>query len=72
MHAMEYFVAPSPSIFTTIFYKPFWLFQVIVAAVPFLLYNGESVIKSKVFAFHQALHSDLETKSLKIGSAGFC
>jgi dienelactone hydrolase len=72
MHAMESFLAPSPSIFTTIFYKPFWLFQVIIAAVPFLMYNGESVIKPRVFSFHEALHSDPETKSLKIGSAGFC
>ena len=72
MHAMESFLAPSPSIFTTVFYKPFWLFKVIVAAVPFLMYNGESVIKPKVFAFHEALHADPETKSLKIGSAGFC
>jgi dienelactone hydrolase len=72
MHAMESFLAPSPSIFTTIFYKPFWLFQVVMAAVPFLMYNGESVIKPRIVSFHEALRSDPETKSLKIGSAGFC
>jgi dienelactone hydrolase len=69
---MESLLAPSPSIFTTIFYKPLWLLRVIGAAIPFLFYNGESVIKPKVFKFHESLRSDPETKSLKIGSAGFC
>lgn len=69
---MESLLAPSPSIFTTIFYKPLWLLRVIGAAVTFLFYNGESVIKPKTFQFHEALRSDPETKSLKIGSAGFC
>jgi dienelactone hydrolase len=69
---MESLLAPSPSIFTTLFYKPIWLLKVISAAVPFLIYNGESTIKPNVFSFHEALHSDPETASLKIGSAGFC
>ncbi len=69
---MESLLSPSPSIFTTIFYKPVWLLQVIAAAVPFLMYNRESIIKPKVFSFHEALRSDSETKSLKVGSAGFC
>jgi hypothetical protein len=72
MHAMESFLAPSPSIFTTIFYKPFWLFRAAAAFIPFLIYNGESTIKPKIFTFHEALRSDPETKSLKLGSAGFC
>jgi dienelactone hydrolase len=69
---MESFLAPSPSILTTIVFKPFWLFRVIFAAIPFLVYNGESVIKPKVFKFHEALRADPDTKSLKVGSAGFC
>jgi dienelactone hydrolase len=69
---MESLLAPSPSILTTLLYKPIWLVKVIAAAVPFLIYNGESTIKPKVFSFHEALRSDPETKSLKIGSAGFC
>jgi len=72
MHAMESLLAPSPSIFTTIFYKPIWLLRVIGAAIPFLIYNGDGTIKPKVFSFHEALRSDPETKSLKLGSAGFC
>jgi dienelactone hydrolase len=72
MHAMESLRAPSPSIFTAIFYKPLWLLRVIGAAVPFLFFNRESVTKPKVFKFHNALRSDPETESLKIGSAGFC
>jgi dienelactone hydrolase len=72
MHAMESFLAPSPSIFTTLFRKPIWLLQVIAAAIPFLLYNGESTVRPKITAFHEALKSDPETKDLKVGSAGFC
>ena len=72
MHAMESLLAASPSIFTTIFYKPIWLFKAIAAFVPFLMFNAESVIKPKVVSFHEALRSDPETKYLKIGSAGFC
>lgn len=72
MHAMESLLSPSPSILTTIFLKPLWLFRVIGAAIPFLIYNGDSVIKPRVFNFHEALRSDAETASLKLGSAGFC
>ncbi|PMD21262.1 hypothetical protein NA56DRAFT_671044 [Hyaloscypha hepaticicola] len=72
MHAMDSFLAPSPSVFTTIFYKPIWLFHFIGAAIPFLVFNRESAVKPNVFKFHEALRNDPETKSLKIGSAGFC
>jgi dienelactone hydrolase len=72
MHAMDNFLAPSPSIFTTIFKKPIWFFQFIAAAIPFLLFNRASSITPKVFTFHQAVRNDPETKGLKIGSAGFC
>ncbi len=67
MHAMDSFLAPSPSVFTTIFYKPIWLFHFIGAAIPFLVFNRESAIKPKVFKFHEALRNDPETESLKIG-----
>jgi dienelactone hydrolase len=72
MHAMDSFLAPSPSVFTTVFYKPIWLFHFIGAAIPFLVFNRESAVKPKVFRFHEALRNDPDTKSLKIGSAGFC
>ncbi|RDL29944.1 Uncharacterized protein BP5553_10571 [Venustampulla echinocandica] len=72
MHAMESLLTPSPSIFTTIFYKPVWLVKVFVAIVPFLLTNKESAIKPKIFKFHEALRNDPETSKLKLGSAGFC
>jgi dienelactone hydrolase len=72
MHAMDNFLAPSPSIFTTIFKKPIWFFQCIAAVMPFLLFNRASSITPKVFTFHQAVRNDPETKGLKIGSAGFC
>jgi dienelactone hydrolase len=72
MRAMDNLLAPSPSIFTTIFMKPIWLFQVIAAAVPFLMFNGSSTITPKVFGFHKALREDPATKDLKVGSAGFC
>ncbi|KAG9231137.1 dienelactone hydrolase [Amylocarpus encephaloides] len=72
MHAMESLLAPSQSFFTTLFYKPIWLIRVIIAAIPFLLYNGEKVVKPKVFNFHQALKNDPATSKLSLGTAGFC
>ena len=73
MHAMDSFLAPSPSIFTTIFYKPIWLLKfVFFAAIPFLLSNKEASIAPKIYSFHQALRNDPELKGLKIGSAGYC
>jgi dienelactone hydrolase len=72
MHAMESFLAPSSSIFTTLFYKPIWLIRFAGAIIPFLVFNWETSVKLKVFKFHEALRSDPDTKSLKVGSAGFC
>jgi hypothetical protein len=62
MHVMDSFLAPSPSIFTTIFYKPLWLLKFIFAAIPFLLSNKEASIAPKIYSFHQALRNDPEIK----------
>ena len=72
MHAMESLLSPSPSWFTTIVYKPFWLLQVIRAATPFIVRNKDVVVKPCIWNFFSALRSSLETSNLKIGSAGFC
>jgi dienelactone hydrolase len=72
MHAMESFLSPSPSISTTIFYKPLWLIQFVFAAVPFFIKNGDGVIKPRIWKFHEAVRNDPETSGLKLGSAGFC
>ncbi|CAG8980117.1 hypothetical protein HYALB_00012758 [Hymenoscyphus albidus] len=69
MHAMESLLAPSPSIFTTIFYKPFWALRVLMAAIPFLLTNREKEVLPKILSFHQALR---DSTTLPIASAGFC
>ena len=71
-HAMESVLAPAPSIFTTIFYKPVWLTQVVWAAIPFLMKNGEGVVKPRIWKFHEGVRKDPETSALKVGSAGFC
>jgi dienelactone hydrolase len=72
MHAMESLLSPSPSIFTTIFYKPVWLVKVIFAAIPFLVSNKNSIIEPKVNKFFEAIHADPTTSSLKVGVAGYC
>lgn len=72
MHAMESLLAPSPSWFTTIVYKPYWLLQVVVAAIPFFMKNTDAVIKPRTWNFFTALRNDPETSALKIGAAGFC
>jgi dienelactone hydrolase len=72
MYAMENLLAPSTSIFATIFKKPFWLLRAIFAVVPFLIFNRQSTITPTIFNFHRAVRNDPETKDLKIGSAGFC
>jgi dienelactone hydrolase len=72
MYVMENLLAPSQSIFTTIFKKPFWLLRVLFAAIPFLIFNRQSTIMPTVFNFHRAVRNDPETKGWKIGSAGFC
>jgi dienelactone hydrolase len=68
---MDTFLAPSPSILTTLL-KPFYFLHVMSAAISFLMVNRQSTIIPKLFAFHKAIRADPETKDLKVASAGFC
>jgi dienelactone hydrolase len=61
--------------FTTLFYKPLWIFQAASMVLPWLFYNRPSVAKPRVFNFFQALRTSpppFPTPNLKIGAAGFC
>lgn len=68
---MDTLLAPSSSILTTLL-MPFYLVHVMSAALSFLLFNRQSTIIPKLFAFHKAIRNDPETKDLKVASAGFC
>lgn len=73
MHAMESLLSPSPSWFTTIVYKPFWLLQVIRAATPFIVRNKDVVVKPCIWNFFSALRSSLRpaiSKSAQQDSVG--
>ena len=69
---MDGVLEPAPSWFEAIVYKPFYLLQVIIAAVPFFMKNKDAVIKPRVWNFFTAIRNDPETSNLKIGAAGFC
>ena len=71
MHAMDVLLEPA-SWFTTIFYKPFYLLQVIAAAIPFFLRNKDDAIKPRVWNFLTGVRDNPETSGLKVGVAGFC
>ena len=70
MQVVDSFLAPSPSIFTTIFMKP-------TSALPFhcgcnSLSNIQHRPKRQRFQLSQEVRKDHETKELKIGSECFC
>lgn len=71
MRSMDTFLAPSPSILTTLL-KPFYLLHVMSAAISFLMVNRQATITPKLFEFHRAIRADPETRDMKVASAGFC
>jgi len=61
--------------FSTIFYKPFYVLQAMMRAIPWLITTRLSVCKPRIFSFFQALRTSpppFPTNNLKIGAAGFC
>jgi dienelactone hydrolase len=71
MRSMDTLLAPSRSILTTLL-KPFYFLRVVSAAISFFMANRQSTIIPKLFAFHEAIRADPETRDLKVASAGFC
>ncbi|RDW81937.1 hypothetical protein BP6252_03049 [Coleophoma cylindrospora] len=64
-----------PKTWLETFSIPFYIFQVALTMVPFIIRTRESVCKPRVLSFFQALRTSpppFETNDLKIGAAGFC
>jgi dienelactone hydrolase len=61
--------------FTTIVYKPVWIVQALMIAIPWKRASDISVTKDRVLSFFQAVRTSpppFETNNLKVGAAGFC
>ena len=59
----------------TLFYKPIYVFQALIIAIPWKIKTRISVTKLPVFSFFQALRTSpppFPTENLKIAAAGFC
>ncbi|OBT53763.1 hypothetical protein VE04_05044 [Pseudogymnoascus sp. 24MN13] len=72
MELMDSLLGPSPSLATTIFYKPVWAVQFASAAIPFLARDRDAVVRQRIYDFHHAVRSDPSTAHLGLGSAGYC
>ncbi|OBT91118.1 hypothetical protein VE02_00084 [Pseudogymnoascus sp. 03VT05] len=72
MELMDSLLGPSPSLATTIFYKPIWAVQFASAAIPFMARNRDAVVRPRIYDFHRAVRSDAATAHLGLGSAGYC
>jgi dienelactone hydrolase len=71
MKVMDSIMAPA-DLFTTIFYKPYYILRALAAFIPFMITCRRSVTKPRIFNFFQALRQSPETANMKIGAAGFC
>ena len=69
---MDALLGPSPSIATTLFYKPIWAVQFASAAIPFIARNRDVVVRPRIYDFHRAVRADPATANLALGSAGYC
>jgi len=61
--------------FNTIVWKPYYVLQAMMVALPWRWYNGIPATQGRVFSFFQALRTSappFPTNNLKIASAGFC
>lgn len=61
--------------FATFFYKPIYVLQAMIIAIPWKIKTRISVTKASVFSFIQALRTSpppFPTNNLKIAAAGFC
>lgn len=72
METMDALLGPSPSIATTLFYKPVWAVKFAGAAIPFMARNRDAVVRPRIFDFHRAVRADPATAHLALGSAGYC
>ncbi|KAF4628251.1 hypothetical protein G7Y89_g9897 [Cudoniella acicularis] len=71
---MDQISTPS-SWLTTLFYKPFWIMQTMLLAIPWKSKASIPITRPRVISFIQALRTSLppfSTDDLKIGVAGFC
>jgi dienelactone hydrolase len=71
---MDKITAPS-SWFTTIFYKPAYIFKTLTIAIPWKKKTAIPITYPQVVAFFQALRTSpppMQTSNLKVGAAGFC
>jgi len=60
---------------TTIFFKPFYVLQVLIIGLPWMIKSRISATNPRVVSFLQAIRTNpppYPTKNLKIGLAGFC
>lgn len=61
--------------FETVFYKPIYVVQTMIIAIPWKVKCGIPATKDRVLSFFKALRTcppPFTTDSLKIGAAGFC
>ncbi|EHL03602.1 putative protein AIM2 [Glarea lozoyensis 74030] len=71
---MDKIIEPT-SWFNTIVYKPIWVFQALVVAVPWKLKTKIPATHPGVISFFQALRTSpppYPTDTLKVGAAGYC
>ncbi|KAL5345111.1 hypothetical protein ACLOAV_010066 [Pseudogymnoascus australis] len=60
METMDALLGPSPSLATTLFYKPIWAVQFASAAIPFIARNRDAVVRPRIYDFHRAVRADPE------------